>query len=546
MRRHLAVAVLTILLAGVAGAQTFPAPTYFQKFWAKPAMPTQVPGPRGLEDYVKDGKLRLGLEDMIALTLANNTDVRINSLTLETSAFALQRAYQPFDPMLISSFRPTRSTTPATSELEGAQIPSSLTHSASFGYSQTFQTGTNMSVNLSSNRSSSNNQYAFFNPSYNSALTFQFTQPLLRRRGFLYNRAPIVIAQRNLKMSRADFEASLNDTISRAINQYWDLVQSRQELEVLRKSLDLANESYKRDKRALELGALPPLDIYRSESQVAQRKLAVVQAEYRLKQAEDDFRRTVGADLDPNFSALPLDLTETAQTSGELPVIDPKEAMDKALASRPELESLRQQAANDDTNAKVATQNLKPDFNLTGFYTTNGTGGNLIDTDTDGNPYVKSRGGLADALDQLSGFKYPTYGITLELRLPLRNRAASADLGTALVNRRRTLYSMRQRQQAITLEVRNAVNQIEGAKEAIQAAQVSLELARKNLEAEQRKYELGAETIFFVLDAQNQLAQTEQSMVEAQISYQRALTALDRATGDLLSKHRVQIANISN
>jgi hypothetical protein len=52
------------------------------------------------------------------------------------------------------------------------------------------------------------------------------------------------------------------------------------------------------DKRAVELGALPPLDIYRSESEVASRRVQMIQAEYVLKQAEDTLRLTIGADQD--------------------------------------------------------------------------------------------------------------------------------------------------------------------------------------------------------------------------------------------------------
>lgn len=540
------VALFFSLAAGMAGAQTFPTPSYFQRFFTRPQLITQVPGPQGIETYVVDGKLRLGLEDMIALTLANNTEIRINSLNLQLSAFALKRSYAPFDPMFTTRFSPARSTVPSTSELEGAAITSSLSHQVSFGYSQLFQTGTNFSTALGATRSATNSSWVTINPSYVSNLTFSLTQPLLRGRGFLANRAPIIVAQRNLKQSRADFEASVNSTIANAVNQYWDVVESRQNLEVLRKSMELADTSYKRDKRALELGALPQLDIFRSESQVAQRKLAVVQAEYRLRQLEDSFRRTIGADLDPRFSTVPIELTESAKTNGELPIIDAQEAMNKALSNRPELESLRLQLANDETNAKVANQNIKPDLNLSGYYTANGTGGNVIEYDQNNNPVVVAPGGLVDAMDQLRGFKYPSYGVTLQLRLPLRNRAADADLGTALINRKRDLYNMRQRKQSITLDVRNAVNQVEGAKMAIEAAKVAFDLARKNLEAEQRKYDLGAETIFFVLDAQNQLAQAEASVVQAEIDYQRALTALDQATGDLLSKHRVQLANATN
>jgi outer membrane protein TolC len=87
--------------------------------------------------------------------------------------------------------------------------------------------------------------------------------------------------------------------------------------------------------------------------------------------------------------------------------------------------------------------------------------------------------------------------------------------------------------------VKNAVHDLEQAELVITAAQASRELAQKNLAAEQRKYELGAQTIFFVLDAQNQLSQAEQSVVAAQIFYQKALAEVDHATGSLLAKHKL-------
>ena len=68
--------------------------------------------------------------------------------------------------------------------------------------------------------------------------------------------------------------------------------------------MEAAEATYKRDKRALELGALPPLDIYRSESQVASRRVQVIQSEYALKQAEEALRLIIGANQDPYFQAL--------------------------------------------------------------------------------------------------------------------------------------------------------------------------------------------------------------------------------------------------
>jgi outer membrane protein len=535
--------ILLTLSAPLALAQTFPTRDYFRQFTASPGIPVQLPGPEGLRDYLVDGKLRLNLSDAIRLTLLNNTEVRVNQLEYETARFAIQRAYQPFDPILNSSFVAGRQTVPTYSQLtSGMPTLSALNQQFQFGYTQSFQTGTQYNLNFSTSKNSTNSIFATFNPSIYSSLNFAFTQPFLRNRGLFPNRAPIVIAQRTLKRSRADFEAQVNVSIAQASDRYWTVVQARENLNVYRQSLELAEATYRQNKRALELGALPPLDIYRSESQVASRRVFMIQAEYDLKQAEEELRRTIGADLDPYFRALDMELTEPVAAAREPLSVDIQRALERALEHRPELEGLRQQLANDDTSIQLAHHRLQPELNLSGFYSSNGLGGNQIDTAAVP-PMVITRGGFGDALSQIGSFDSPSYGLNLQLNLPVKNRGVQADLGNSLVSKRRSLYLLRQLEQGISLEVRQAVHQLEQAKLSMGAARVARNLSQKNLEAEQRKYELGSQPIFFTLEAQTQLIQDELILVQAEIGYQRSVTALDRATASLLDRHRVQIAD---
>jgi outer membrane protein len=536
-----------LLLSALCSAQVTPRVTPMQEtptkistgnLFHRPVAPVQVQGPGRVDEFVVNGKLRLGLEDAILLTLLNNSDVNVDRAQFDLSQFAVQRARSPFDPLFIAGFTPTRTTSPSASSLNGASTLSTLNQASTTGFSQTFQSGTGVSIGMTSTRFTTNSSFATVNPSFTSGLTFSFSQPLLRRFGFFANRAPIIIAQRGVRQSHANFESQLNDTVQRVINQYWDVVQARKTLEVLKKSLELAEASYQRDKRALELGALPPLDIYRSESQVAQRKVPVIQAEYSLKQAENTLRQTIGADLDARAGALDLELTELADTNGKLEIVDLQESLATALKNRPEIEAQNQQLAIDDTNAKLAANNLRPDVNFTASYTSNGLGGMVFDNST-GTPVLVSNGGVGDSFSQLGGFSFPTYSMSLQLRFPIRNSAAAADLGSALVSKRRSIYQLRGLQQTIVTEVKNAVHDLEQAELVITAAQASRDLAAKNLAAEERKYQLGAQTIFFVLDAQNQLSQAEQSLVQAQISYQKALAGVDHSTGSLLAKHKM-------
>ena len=543
MKLRLVLPILLCVAMGILQAQTVRERETFRGLANPQVLSDTLPGPRYMSEHVVDGKLHLTLKDAVVLTLANNSNVRITELNVETAKYGVLRMHQPFDPFAQASFSTLRSTSPTFSQLSGAQTLSTLNQITQINYSQTFETGTNVQVGFSAAKLSSNSSFNFLNPSLASSLNFQFTQPLLRSRWLFANRAPLMIARHNLRQSRANFEAQVSDAVLQVVTQYWGTVQARGNLEVARKSMEAAEASYQRDKRALELGALPPLDIYRSESQVASRRVKVIEGEYALKQAEDALRLTIGADLDPYFRALDLDLTEKAEPEGELRNVDASTALQQAMDRRPEFEALRQLRATDDISVRLAHNNLLPDLRLSGNYSSNGLGGNQIDTSV--SPPRLIPGGFGDSLNQLFGFGFPTYGFTLSVNLPIKNRGAQADLGDALVSRHRDLYTERQVREQITLEVANAVHLLEQANLTVAASKQALDLAQKNLAAEQRKHQLGSETIFFVLEAQTELAQAETGLLQAQVSYQVAVAAVDHATGGLLDPYHVTISELT-
>ena len=113
------------------------------------------------------------------------------------------------------------------------------------------------------------------------------------------------------------------------------------------------------------------------------------------------------------------------------------------------------------------------------------------------------------------------------------------------MNKRHDLYSDRQVRQQITLDVSNAVHQLEQSKLSMEAAKIALDLGQKNLQAEQRKYELGSETLFVLLETQTELAQSEVSLIQSQVNYQLAVASMYYSTGELLGNYNVEIAGVT-
>jgi len=88
------------------------------------------------------------------------------------------------------------------------------------------------------------------------------------------------------------------------------------------------------------------------------------------------------------------------------------------------------------------------------------------------------------------------------------------------------------------------VHQLEVAKLSLAAGQTSLDLAQKTLSAEQRKTQLGAENVFFLLDAQTRVAVAQAALLQAQVDYQNAIATVEYATGSMLQSYQVQISEL--
>ena len=103
------VPILLCLVAGVIlPAQTARERETFRGLTNPQTLSDTLPGPKYMREHVVDGKLHLTLQDAIVLTLANNSNVRLQELNIETAKYSLLGAHSPFDPLVQSSFSAQR------------------------------------------------------------------------------------------------------------------------------------------------------------------------------------------------------------------------------------------------------------------------------------------------------------------------------------------------------------------------------------------------------------------------------------------------------
>jgi outer membrane protein TolC len=541
--------VTGIILTSGAFAQltSFPKPDYFRETFQKTKTNVELKDPVKLQDYVHEGKLELSLKDYLALVMANNTDIAIQMLSVETPKNAILRSFATWDPLATASFTSQKSTTPASDALQGASTVVSLSQPANFTYQQLLPTGTSYTATFSAQKSTTNSGFSTFNPALNSNLSIRFSQPLLKNRGTYVNRLGLMSARSRLRISEYNLRNNLLGMVNNAENAYWDVVSARENLKVAQFGQNVAEEFLKLSQKQLDLGALSPLDIYNPQQQLANAKLTVSQAEFTLIQKEDALRRQIGVDLDPQIRPLPLVLTETVDVA-EGGGMDRESEVQKALNMRPDLKSAVQNLDVDDLAIRSARNGLLPNLALTGSYQTQGRGGvfyqrqNVFTGDGSSSSILTQiPGGFPDALSQMFGFGFPVYSFGVTLQLPIKSHQASADMADAIVAKKRDALNVRTTQQQIRLDILNAVTNLDGSKEQLKLAKIAREFAQKNMDAENKKYELGTEINQNVILAQNVLVQAESSVVTNQINVRRSLLNLLTKTGELLDERGIVI-----
>jgi outer membrane protein len=545
-QKLVAITVLGSMSTAQAGGDYpfFPQTSYFKKYFARPVTGFELGPPVLLENYVVDSRLELSVKSYLNLVMANNPNVSIQRLSVAISDDAITRGLSIFDPLATASFSATRTLTGTTSAVNGATTLNSLSQPLNLSVQQLLPTGAIYSVSYSDFKSSTNSEFATINPAYSSALTFSFSQPLLRGRGSFITRLPITIARSRLKAAQYTFEDQLIQIVLAAEQQYWSVVGARENVRVAQEGLKLADTALTRAKRELELGASSPLDIFQPEQSYANAQLALTQARYSLEQNENALRMQMGADLDPKYRSMPIVLTEQVAPP-PASAMDKEKLVEQAFRNRQDLKSTRQSLDVDDLSIRQASDNLRPNLALTGQYGSSGTGGPQ---------YVQQNvfaggsgvitvipGGVTDALSQLFGFGLPTYGFGLTLSLPLKNRAAAANLADAMVSKKLDAFRLRSAEQGVRLQVLNAITNLDNSRASVDLAKMARDLAQKRVDAEQKKYELGIDTIFFLLTAETDLTTAESQLVNQTINYRLSELALLRSLGTLLEERGIAV-----
>lgn len=494
------------------------------------------------------GTLSMSLEECIVKALKDNLGVAIQVLGPQISAQSVNLALDVYIPTLSMSVS-TRNTESLSSSYLDATTSSTTSKSQNYTFlsaSQNLPTGGTFSLNFTGNKNASNQRGQTINPRYGTSLSFNLTQPLLRNFGFKINRQEILIARNNLGVSEENLKATLMTTVYNVESAYWNLVYSIENLDVRRQSLKLAQDLLEKNQRSVEVGTLAPIEVLSAQAEVATREADLIQAETQIKSNEDQLKLLlhITGEEDKAVTALvPKDKPTYVAREVNL-----EEALAAAIANRTELKIAQLGLQNDRLNLSFARNQTLPDLNLSAGFSSPGIDGTrLFYTNDDPifgviDPTRTIYGDIGGALKQTAKFQYPNWNLGLTLSLPLANVFSRASLAQAKLNLRQSMLDLENQKDEVYLEIKNAVRAVDANYKRILAYTKARELAEQKLAGEEEKFRVGQSTNYIVLTYQRDLATARISELNAIVSYNVSIAALERSMGTNLQSKNINLA----
>jgi len=472
---------------------------------------------------------RVTVSEAVTLGFEQNLDLqveRINPLIQDLNIVEARSVYTP--ELSTTLFRNSRDS-PSQTIFEGGEfkVTDSLVQDSVDLVQEVPFMGGRYTANWDGSQSSTTNIFSSFDPTLRSNLRLSYQQPLLRNFRIDGPRQQIAISRANRDLSDIQLRNTVVLTARNVEIAYWNLVYALSSLEVQQQSLDLALESLANNRRRVEVGTLAAIDIVEAQSEVARNEEAVIVAEATMARAEDQLRTLI---LDPDDP----DYWETALVPTDAPELQPREidvdaAVRNALDARTDLAAIDKNLEATDINIQYFENQRLPDVDLNVNYNLSGLGGTRF-IRTGGFPGTvvgQEDTSFGSVLGDIVANEFPNWTVGVTVSYPFGTSQADAGLERARLQRSQAEVSRRSTEVRVAAQVRDAARNLRSNLQRVEATRAARELAEERLSAEQRRFEVGLVTTFFVFQAQRDLAAARNNEQRAILDYTQSLVNFD-------------------
>ena len=514
----------TAMIAGLVAAAVSvfgPVPVHAQ---TTPAMPASVQGPIR----------QMSIDDAVATALEQNLDLQVQRINPQLQDLSIAGFRAAYTPNFVSTVSTSDQTQPVRSFFEtggGIAAPPISSGQSLFNFgvaSLSNWFGGSYDVRWNNSRSTSTNPSQSFNPELNTSVIATYTQPLLRNFRIDGTRQNLLVSQKNREITDVQLEQSIALTVRNVRNSFYDLMGAIANLNVQRQSLDLARQSLKDNRARVEIGTMAPLDIVQAEAEVATREEAVIIAEAAIDRQQDAVRALVYDPQSPDFWTARIEPTDTPAF---VPMqVDVEAAVKNALSQRTDLQVARRNVEINDVNIRFFNDQSLPELTASVNYNARAVGGLQVERARDPNTGFPT-GQVISSVEQnyfntlgtaFAG-DYPGWNVQLNMSYPIGRSTAEANLARGRLQQTQLRRQLQSLELQVATQVRETARNVTTNAKRVDATRASRALAEKRLEAEEKRFQAGLTSSFFVLQAQRDLNVARNSELLALVEYAKSV-----------------------
>ena len=358
------------------------------------------------------------------------------------------------------------------------------------------------------------------NEYYTSEATLRATQPLLKNFGSEVTKTQILIAQNNLTISKEDFRRQVITITSRVQQAYWDLVFRRQDLEVQKQQLVLAQQLLDQIRKQVAVGTLAPLDVLQAETNIARTEERILVVDNALRAADDRLKRVMNVSLIGERADVVIAPADPPMYTD--PALDQDEQIRQALEQRTDLIQAKLTLENQHIGLVFDKNQVLPTLDLEATLRLNG---------------IDNR--IGGSFEQIEPNKRYAWGVGVTFRYPLQNRQAKSRVQQSQLAIRQQMVRIKDLEENIIADVRTSFRDVLTNAQRVQSSRISSRLAQKQLEAEEKKLQVGLATVFTTLQFQDVLSQQRSNEINAITEYLKALVRLEESKNTLLQSYNI-------
>ena len=451
----------------------------------------------------------LSLSDCLNIGLVNNLDVKIAKVEAMIKGQDVLLSESIFDTLLAGKVSYADDQRQTSSSLYGTQT---VTNEYELGLGKKLPTGTELAVDYSDTRLSTDRRFMELNPFHESGLSFSFKQPVLKNFFGCIDRGTVRISKIDVDIADIKAKDRIENAIADIEKAYWRLVFEYQSVALNEELLGQAEKLYRVFEKNFKTGLVESTELYETEANMRIRRTDLAITKNDLITASNNLKLLLNEE--GNFLIVPQDRLDTLAGKADL-----IESLKQALTANRSYRMKKKELEAKNVKLKMKKNSLWPEVDVLGTLAMNGVDAKF-----------------SKASKRLTTDKFPMYYGGIEVSFPLENSLARSEYKKASLEKEKSILEIIQVEKDISTDVDEKVRAVNLSYENAKRWAKIRDIQYTKFYEEGKKLKYGRSNTKRVVDYQNDFTRAALRSYYAVLWYYYSLIDLENTKDTLLEK----------